>query len=234
MGRAGGSLPPTGVAAAHEDASSEGGATGETVDPSHGVLPVLGGVAKTIQHGGETRHRRGLHHHPAALDGLEPERHLGDEPGQPHAADGGEEELPLAMGAAFHLAAVGDLDDQPLHERAEGAVAVMVLAVHVARDTAPDGDEPRSRGDRRKPPPRQKDPHDLVEGKSGLARESSRARVEGEHPVGAHRLEHARARGGGHGRVTVGATEPAGQDGANRPRGRRSRSGRATVPRVTG
>src|SRR5262247_2030361 len=123
-----------GVPPAHEDAAAERGPLGEAVDPPYRVRPVFGSRAQTVEHGGEARNGLGLDDHPRALDGPETQRHLGDEPGQAHAAHGGEEELTLAARATLHEPSVRDLHDESLHEAAEGSVAMMVLAVHVARD----------------------------------------------------------------------------------------------------
>jgi len=202
------------VAAAHQDPPPQRGAPREAVDPAHGVRPVLAGIPQAVEHRSEPRHGLGLHDHPRAVHRLQAECHLGDEPGQPHAADRGEEELALALWAALDHAAVGDLEHQAIDETSERAVAVVVLAVHVAGDAAADGHELRPRRHRRKPAPRQEDAQDLGEREPGLAGERAPLAVEGDHAVGPRRLEDERAGRGRHGRVTVGSAEPAGQDRA--------------------
>ena len=102
---------------------------------------------------------------------------------------------------------------QPVDKGAEGAVAVVVLAVHVACDAAADRHESRPRGHRRKPAAREEDAQHLGERKPGLAGEPARALVEGQHAVGAHSLEDPGAGRRGYRRIAIGAAEPPRQDG---------------------
>ena len=91
-------------------------APGQAVDPADGVGPVVRAPLEPGQHGLEARHPLGLQHDPRRLHPAEPQRHLHDEAGEPHAAHGGEEELPLEVGPARDPLAVGGEQDEPLHE----------------------------------------------------------------------------------------------------------------------
>ncbi len=208
---AGRRLAARGMPSAHDQPSPERPARGEAVYPTHGIGPVPGGVAQPVDHGGESAHGFGLDDHPSGLDRLETERHLGDETRQAHATDGSQEELALQSGAALDSAAVGCLKRETIHEPPECAGTVMVLAVHVAGDAAAHRDELGPGRHRRKPAAGQEHAERRGQGEPGLAGEHARRGLEGQDAVGANRLEHERAGRCWHGRVTVGAAEPAGK-----------------------
>ena len=65
----------------------------------------------------------------------------------------------------------------------EGPVAVMVLAMHVRRDHAADGDEPGPRHHWREPAARHKGLQEVREQYAGLAVEQAGPSVERLHPV---------------------------------------------------
>src|SRR5262249_56075934 len=171
------------------------------------------GVKEAVRAGRGAGHRPGVPPHPRGFPGLEPERHLRDEAGQPHPSQRGEEELALPGRAARDEAAVRHLDDEPLDEIPERTDAMMVLAVHVTGDAPADGDELRARRHRREPAAREKDAQDLREGEPRLAGESAHDRIEVEYPVGARGLDDPRSGGGGYRGGAGGRAQPPGQQG---------------------
>src|SRR5262249_18321856 len=123
------------MSSAQEHATAECLALCEAVDPADGVRPVRGALAQAIEHRVESADRRRLQNVPRALEGPEPKRAPHDQPRQAHPADGGEEQLSVLVGTADDQGAVGRTKPKLLHESSEGAVAMMVLAVDVGRDT---------------------------------------------------------------------------------------------------
>jgi hypothetical protein len=198
-----------GVAAPHQDPAADVGPAGEAVDPAHRVGPVRRAQPQALHHRAEARHALGLQHDPRALDPLEPQGDLHDEAGEPHAAEGGEEQLALPVGTALDEPAVGNAEGDAIDEAPERAVAVMVLAVDVAGHARPDGDELGARGDRREPPARHEDAQDLGEAQPRLAVEAPGRGLERADAVGPRALEHEAALARGQRGVAVGAAEPA-------------------------
>src|SRR3989339_1892223 len=76
------------------------------------------------------------YHHLRSLDRYELEGHFADNAGEPHAAHGSPENFRIFSGGTGFLAAIGhdqlDADDM----LTEGAVMMMVFAMHVGSDAA--------------------------------------------------------------------------------------------------
>jgi hypothetical protein len=104
----------------------------------------------------------------------------------------------------------------PLHVLAEAAVAVVVLAVHVARDRAAHRHLSRPRRDRQEPAERQHRRRQPVERYARLHRDRAALHVERQQPVQPGRVDHEAA--GVLGGVAVRPAEPA-CDGTPRPSG---------------
>ena len=90
----------------------------------------------------------------------------------------------------------------------EAAVDVVVLAVHVGRDRAADGDLARARGDRHEPAEGDHRAHERVEADAGVDPDDAVLEVDVVEPGERGRVEHGAA--GVLGRVAVAAAESAG------------------------
>ena len=93
---------------------------------------------------------------------------------------------------------------------AEGAVAVVILAMDIRGDHAADGDEPGAGDHRREPAPRRESVYDVGEQCAGLATQQARLVIEGLQPV--HR-QHGHREFGIEGRVAVSSSIAAGDQG---------------------
>jgi hypothetical protein len=204
------------VATAHEDAAPGGLARRHAVDPAHRVgegAALRADLEELI----EVLDADGLHLDVRVVDARELQLAGQDETRQAHAAHGGPEQLGLFVRAAGDHAAVGDEQLDPADVVAEAAVDVMVLAVDVAGDGAPDRHELRAGHHRREEPARHEGVQDLLEGDPGLTAQPARLGVEVEHAVeaaGENDAAIAQQRG-----VAVTAAETEGQHGVALPIG---------------
>ena len=162
-----GELVTAGVLAAGQHRPPQPAPPGDGVDPGHRV----GGGGVGLAHRGHQRREVvvpvGVDADPSGLDRDRPERRRGEDPGQPHAADGRPEQLRVVVGADDLRRAVGGDQVGRDDVGAEGAGPMVALAVHVAGDRAADGDVPGPRGDREEPARGQQQPHQVVQGGAG-------------------------------------------------------------------
>ena len=83
--------------------------------------------------------------------------------GQAHAADGGAEEIRVLIPRTFHDPPVGHAHLEGPHVGSEAAIPMVVLAVDVGRDHAPERHEHRPRRDGWEEAAGKEDPVQLVE-----------------------------------------------------------------------
>ena len=110
-------------------------------------------------------------------------------------------------GPALHALAVGGDQDEAVDEAAEGAVAVVVLAVDVTGHAGPDRDELGAGRDRREPAARQEHRQNVGEAQSCLAVEPAGVAVEPQDAIGPRALHHEPARRRRHRGVPVGSAQ---------------------------
>ena len=147
------------------------------------------------------------------LRAVQPDRRRDDHAGQPHAADGGPEQLGLgAVRGQRADRAVGGDQVHRQHVVAEAAVAVVVLAVDVGGDRAADRHLPGARQHRHPPAERQRGPHERVQADAGVDDRDARVGVDRGRAGEPGHVEHDAA--GVLRRVAVGAAEAAGDHAA--------------------
>ena len=140
---------------------------------------------------------------------LQLDRRRDDHAGQPHAADGGPEQL--GLGAVRGQRADGAVRGDQVHRQhvvAEAALGVVVLAVDVRADRAADRDLPGARQHRHPPAERQGGPHERVQADAAVDDRDARVGVDRGRAGEPGHLEHEAARVLC--RVAVGAAETAG------------------------
>ena len=140
---------------------------------------------------------------------LQLDRRRDDHAGQPHAADGGPEQLGLGpSGVSVRTVAVRGDQVHRQHVVAEAALGVVVLAVDVRADRAADRDLPGARQHRHPPAERQGGPHERVQADAAVDDRDARVGVDRGRAGEPGHVEHEAARVLC--RVAVGAAETAG------------------------
>ena len=148
--------------------------------------------------------------HARRLDPHEPETGGHDHAGEPHAAEGGMEEVRVLAARTAHHGPVGHHHVDPLDEHADRPVPMVVLPVDVGRDGAPDGHVLRPRRRRQEPSARQEEGDDLGETDTGLDVEEPRLRIEAPKAIDPRCLDDRATRD--EGGVSIGPAEPAGDE----------------------
>ncbi len=176
------------VVGAGQQAAAEVRPGGHRVEPGHRLhigLVVLGlpghQLVEVADLVGVDEEVRGLHV-------VEVQRRAQHDPGEPHAADRGPEQLGVraVRGERVDLAVRGEQVHRP-HVVAEAALDVVGLAVDVAADRAADGDLPGAGQHGQPQPEREQRAHQRVERDAGV--DLDQARV-GVHPVDAVQRGH--------------------------------------------
>ena len=156
-----------GMGTVRQDAAPDPAAGRQQVEPRHRIPEV-----------GFARHHLGHHvvervepvrvdRDAARLDREQPERDLEHEAGEAHAADGGPEQLRIAIGSDVDDGRVGQHHPDVGDVVAERSVEVVVLAVDVARDGAADRHVAGTRRDGDEEPEWDEDPQQVVEADAG-------------------------------------------------------------------
>ena len=207
---AGGREIGAGMVAADQHRAPEAATAREAVDPGHRVAVLV--VARR-----HTRHRvvevpgaLAVHGHVGGLDPQEPQPRGQHDPGEPHPAGRRIEQLVAAREP--NSLARGCQELEPDHVVAEGAVAVMVLPVHVCGDRAADRDVPGTRRDRHEEAHRDEQLHELLDAHPGVDRRLARLLV--DLPDGGQQRHREHAAAGVLRGVAVAAAEPARQRAA--------------------
>jgi hypothetical protein len=211
-----GRLVRRGPATLDQDAAAHRGTAGEAVDPADRERPGVGGGLERLVEVVDVADALALLQDPGRGHALHAQLHLEDVAGQAHAADGGTEEVALALGRAGQDAPVGHAQRQARDVLADAAGHVVVLAVHVGGHRAPERDELRPRRDRHEVAAREEDLEEAAQRQARLGAHHARLRVEREDAVGERGVDRDRLGGRGQRGVAVGASEPARERHAER------------------
>ncbi len=193
----------------HQDAAPHLAAGGEAVDPPHRHRPVVGSLLQRADVGVDVAH---------PLDSCqihgEGTRRIGNStsrmwPVSPMPPTVAQKSSRSRSGPHSSTRPDSDPHQQPRHVRAEAAVDVVILAVHVGRHHAAEGDELGAGGDGDEPAAREEEAVQLVERQPRLGPQHAGGRVEGQNSVGPHGGDDQRAAGRRQRRVAIAAPQPA-------------------------
>ena len=195
-----------------EHGAPQPAAPGEAVDPGHRVAVAVVALVHPREQVVEVAGALEVDQHLAAGDGQQPQRRVEHDAGQPHPAGGRLERVRLVRARDRQQLARRRQQREREHVGAEAAVAVVVLAVDVAGDRAPDRHVAGPRRDRGEEAERQRRLREPRDRQAGADPEDAARQVDVVDAAEAVRRQHVAA--GVLCRVAVAATEPAGDRSA--------------------
>ncbi len=175
--------------AAEEDTPAQVGPTRGAIDPGDGEFMGPVGLLGEREEVAEVRETPALGLNPGTGDGAQLDFHPGDKSGQPQPAEGGGEPVGVFGRCADPSTAIRAHQFKGPDMVAEGAGAVMVLAVDIIGHRPAQGHEAGAGGDRQKPPTRDDQFQDLGQQHAGLGAEHTGIGIKGDEAVQAPRQQ---------------------------------------------
>ncbi len=224
-----GQILQAGMVAAGEHRPAQSVTGRLTVDPCHRVAVVTVPGEHLLHHRVEIGGSFGVDQQVAGLDRDHLDGRVGDDAGEAHAPRCRPEQRRIRLGG--HPSGPGGGHQGHLEDvRTEAPVDVVVLAVDVGSDGAPDGDQPGTRGHRDEPTERHQTLHQRLQADPGPHCHDARVEVDLEVGVEPGRVDHRAA--GVLGGVSVAPAQSPGDHPAPTPARRGDRIGQRLFDRV--